>query len=111
VIQVTKLKVNDRSTAYLTITLYDKDDLPANPTSATYSIKDADGQIVNNRQDVPLSFVLGVVEITLTKEDNIMGSPALKSDELRRVEVDAIYGAGDELHDVFEYYIGSLENF
>jgi hypothetical protein len=102
-------RVNDQSTAYLTVSLFDKDDALADPTSATYDLYDEAGNIVNSRSGVPLSFSGGIVEITLTSDDNTLADPDNNTKELRRVLVHAIYGADDELHDDFVYWVYNLK--
>lgn len=100
-------KVNDKSTAYLKITLYDKDGVPASPSSATYTLLNSDGEVVNSRQDVGIVFSNGVTTITLDHEDNTMTDPLNNSREWRYVDIVAVYGPQDEFHRRFAYQLVS----
>ena len=99
--------VKEESTAFLTTTLLDKDDLPAQPSSASYTIHDvATGAEI--RAETPLSLTAGVVEIQLNKTDNTI-QDATKKSERRRVSVNAIYAALDNLNDFFVYEVKNLQ--
>jgi hypothetical protein len=99
-------QVNEQSSAFLTTTLLDKDEAPAQPTSASYTIHDVTTG-TEIRGTTSLTVVLGVVEIALGKADNTMNDPTRKS-ERRRVTVNAIYGSDDHLNDFFVYEVKNL---
>ena len=101
---MTEHEVNEDSTSYLTVTLLGKDDAPAQPISATYDLVDMDSE-TKIKDGESLTFVDGVVEITLDKEDAQIFSQANKR-EHRKITIHAIYGAADELRD--DYLIGVL---
>ena len=100
-------KVNEQSTAYVTVTFYDKDGVAAQPTTASYdSIRVEDG--VKLRDGVALTPTDGVVEITLTKDDNTLAGTDNRTFEKRRLTVHASYGVSDELHDTYHYQVIAL---
>lgn len=100
--------VNEKTTAFVTVTAKDKDGNAAQPTSATYRIDDLDsGDEV--RDDKAITMLNGVEEIKLELADNTMVD-ATKAKEVRRITVDAIYNVDvDELHDEFLYELINLE--
>ena len=100
-------KVNEKSTAYLTVTFYDRDDQPAQPASATYEIHDLDtGTEIRTLEG--LSPTDGVVDITLNKTDNSLVDDE-NAKEVRVVSIHAVYGADDELHDEYTYEVIGLD--
>lgn len=98
--------VEENSSSYLTVTLLDKDDAPAQPTSASYDVVDdtADTKI---KDGVALTFVDGVVEITLDKADAKIIDDTSKYEE-RTVSIHAIYASEDELHAEYLYRVRNL---
>lgn len=99
-------QVNEKSTAYLTVSFKDKAGAPAAPASVTYRVDDATGNTA-----VRASTALGAaasIEITLTKEDNAIVNAANRF-ETRVVTVIAVYGASDELRDEYRYQIRNLD--
>ncbi len=93
-------KVDEKTTAYLTITPMDKDGTPVAPTSISYKIFDAE-----SGAEVRAATVISpatVMEIKLDKNDNTLVDPT-NAEETRRVTVSAVYGADDELHGVYRY--------
>ena len=99
--------VNEKSTAFVTVTAKDKDGAVAQPTTATYRIDDLDSG-TEVRGNKAITMTNGVEEITLEFADNTL-LDATKDKEVRRVTVDAIYNAGvDELHDEFFYELINL---
>jgi len=97
--------IDEKSTSYLTVTLLDKDEAAAQPSSATYDVYDetSDAYI---KQDIALVFTLGVTEITLDADDaEILGSANY---ERRIVTVHALYATDDELHAEYTYRVQNL---
>lgn len=92
--------VNEKSTAYLTVTFKDKAGVQQVPASATYRI-----DCLTTGTAIKAETALtpaGSVEITLTPTDNrIIAAANVR--ESRRVTVNAVYGASDEVHDQFDY--------
>jgi len=97
--------VNEKTTAYLTYTLLDKNNAPAAPVSATYQIDNAD-----TGASIRVSTALGAVasaEITLDKNDNTMQDQSTDY-ERHEVTINAVYSALDELHSSFIYKVRNL---
>jgi hypothetical protein len=98
-------QVNERSTAWLTVTFRDKTGAAQAPTSATYRIHDAgSGALV---REAVLSAPGSTVEIVLTDEDNALRNPAAGY-EKRRVTVEAQFGQGDAVTAEFVYQVLNL---
>lgn len=98
-------QVNERSTAYLTVTFRDKAGAVAAPSTVTYSIHDVQSGAAI-RAATPVS-AGGSVEIVLTPADNAILS-ANSEKELRRVTIEATYGAEDAVRAQFLYYVKNL---
>lgn len=99
-------QVNERSTAYLTVTFRDKAGAAQAPASATYRIDDVgSGQPV--RGDTAITAPGSTVEIVLTDEDNAIRNAAA-SYERRRVTVTAEYGAGEAVRAEYAYRVINL---
>ena len=99
------LIVNEKSTAYLTVTFKDKDGNEQAPTSATYRIDDVDSG-TEIKTDTALS-VAASVEITLTPDDNAILDSG-QSYEKRRVTIKASYGASDGVNEEYLYRVKNL---
>lgn len=99
--------VNERTTAYLSVSFKDKAGALAAPTAVTYRI-----DCLTSSQAVRGSTAVapaGTVEITLTADDNAMRSQSNRS-ELRRVTVVATYGsASDQLTSEHDYAVTNLQ--
>lgn len=94
--------VNERTTAYLTVTMRDKAGALAAPTGLTYRI-----DCLTTGTEILADTVLtpvDTVEIELTATQNRIVSAGNKA-ERRRVTVSATYGADDELHEDYEYQV------
>lgn len=98
-------RVNERSTAYLTVTPKDKAGAAQAPTTMTYRIDDVltGTEILADTSVAPGS----VVEIPLTPEQNRMLS-AVNSVERRRVTVTAAYGISDQVCSEYVYEVVNL---
>lgn len=98
--------VTEKSTAYLTVSFYDKSGALAIPNSATYRIDDVQsGSQV--RTDTAISPIASSVEIKLTTTDNAILNSAGRNEQ-RRVTVVAIYGVDDQVTDEHVYEVASL---
>jgi hypothetical protein len=97
--------INEQSTAYLSVSFYDKSGVLAIPTSASYRI-DCITNGVEVKDDTALTPGT-TIEITLSSYDNeiIDGDNAT---EKRRVTVSAVYGDGDECHNHYDYLVKNL---
>lgn len=99
--------VNERSTAYLTVTPKDKTGVAQAPTTLTYRIDDVftGTEILDDTSVAPGSSV----ELTLTPEQNRILS-ATNSVERRRVTVTAAFGASDQVCSEYVYEVVNLVN-
>lgn len=99
-------QVNERSTAYLTVTFKDKAGAAQQPTAASYRIDDvATGTEI--RADTPLTPGTSV-EITLTTADNAILSPRLEV-EKHVVTVTGTYGENDAVRAQYVYEVVNLQ--
>ena len=99
-------RVNEKSTAYLSVTFRDKAGAAQAPASAKYRIDDvATGQSV--RSDTDLDSPGSTVELTLTVDDNALKNP-IAATEQRRVTVVAEYGNGDAVRSEYIYEVINL---
>lgn len=98
-------RVNEQSTAWLTVAFKDKAGAAQAPASATYRIHDvASGDLV---REATLTAPGSTVEIVLTDEDNALRNEAAGYEE-RRVTVEAQFGAGDAVTAEFRYRVINL---
>lgn len=100
------ISVNERTTAYLSVTFRDKAGDPAAPTAVQYRIDcTTTGQAVRGMTAVtPAS----AVEITLTADDNAIRVNANRS-EIRRVTVVASYGSStDQVTSEHDYSVTNM---
>ena len=98
--------VNEKSTAWLTVELKDRNGVAQAPTSLSYRIDNvADGAEI--RADTPITPAATVV-ITLTPADNTMQATT-KSTERHRVTVVADYGVDDDHNDEYVYTVRNLK--
>lgn len=101
-------QVNEESTAYVTIQFFDKNDVLAQPTSATYLIHDShSGRVM--RASTALVPTGGVVEVTIEPAENAILNTDLPS-EIRVLTTNAVYGADDELNDEFRWRVINLKH-
>lgn len=98
-------RVNERSTAYLTVTPKDKNGEAQAPTTLMYRIDDvlSGTEILTDTSVAPGS----TVEITLTPAQNRILSAA-NSVERRRVTVTATYSASDQVCSEYVYEVVNL---
>lgn len=91
--------VNAASTAYLTAAFAGKTGAAATPSSVSYRIDDLESG-TEVRGDTAVTPAASV-EIELTAADNaLLGT---RDRETRRVTVTAVYGAGDQVIDEYDY--------
>lgn len=99
-------QVNERSTAYLTVTFKDKAGAAQQPTAASYRIDDvATGTEI--RGDTALTPGTSI-EIILTPADNAIVSPRLPV-ERHVVTVTGTYGASDAVRSQYAYEVVNLQ--
>jgi hypothetical protein len=97
--------VNERSTAYLSVTFRDKDSVEQAPSAVTYRVDDVDsGAEIRESTSIAAA---GTVQITLTPSDNVIVGENHEK-ELRRVTVEATYGADDAVREQFLYAVKNL---
>lgn len=99
-------RVNEKSTAYLSVTFRNKAGAAQAPATARYRIDDvATGQPV--RAETEIAETGSTVELTLTVDDNTLKNP-LGATEQRRVTVVAEYGTGDAVRSEYIYEVVNL---
>ena len=98
-------KVNEQTTAWIRITLLDREGLPATPTAVVYRIDDvATGVEIRETTAVDPA---PVVEIRLSPDDNRIIGGAYQ-DQKRLLTVRANYGDGDMLHAEYGFTVKNL---
>ena len=97
--------VPQRTTAYLTVTFRAKDGVAVAPESVDYRI-----DCLTTSTAIKASTAVSpaaTVEIVLSADDNDIVDET-NTREARRVTVTAVYGAGDEANDEFDYAVKNL---
>lgn len=97
--------INEGSTGYLSVAFYDKANLPALPSSISYTVRClTTGTVLR----APTSLTPATsIEILLSPSDNAIqqaGNPY----ETRLVTVSASYGASDAINDDYTYQVRNL---
>lgn len=77
----------DESTYLIKVSFYDVNDQPVSPVSVLWSLKDRDGNIINNRDNVSVS-PEPEINILLTGDDIDYADTAF-----RRLHIDAVYNS------------------
>ena len=100
-------RVNERSTAYLSVSFRDKAGALAAPTAISYRVDDVEsGQEI--RGDTAVAPAASSIEITLTPSDNTLIN-ALRQGEQHVVTVDASYGDDDAVRAQYVYEVVNLQ--
>lgn len=100
-------RVNERSTAYLSVSFRDKAGALQSPSAITYRVDDeATGAAI--RAETPISAPASEVEIVLTPADNAMRAPRLAV-ERHVVTVIGSYGDDDQVTAQFVYEVINLQ--
>lgn len=100
--------INEKSSGYLEVALFDRAGAPAVPSSVTYRIDClTSGDLVRTWTAATPA---AVVQITLTPTDNAMRRES-SATEKRRVTLVASYGAGleDQMTSEFDYQVRNLK--
>lgn len=69
-------KAVESSTYVITAAFFDEDDSAVTPTSATWTLTDDLGNVVNDREDVAISPLSASVDIVLTGDDLLLPASA-----------------------------------
>jgi hypothetical protein len=99
-------RVNEKSTAYLSVTFRDKAGAAQAPATATYRIDDVTGG-ENVRAETEIPSPGSTVELTLSVADNTLKNGAAAAEQ-RRVTVTANYGADDAVRSEYIYEVVNL---
>lgn len=82
----------EKSTYIITIGFQDEDGNAENPTSATWTLTDIDGTIINSREDVSISSPTSSEDVVLSGNDLAMQSGETGS-VVRVFTVEAVYNS------------------
>ncbi len=89
---------NDKSSYYVTLDFFNEEGTPVSPTTATWTLTDGNGDIINQRDSVPIANPVGVsTTISLWGDDLAAGTT--RADNTRNLTVEATYVSittGDE---------------
>lgn len=83
--------VNERSTIAFTVSFFDDDDAPVVPTSATWTLTDQDGTVINSRLDEAILSLAESITIVLSGSDTARISDADVG--TRRLLIEAVYNS------------------
>jgi hypothetical protein len=108
---ITSVKAVERSTFVVTVSFLDEDDSPVIPNSATWSLVDIRGDIINGREDVVISPLDSTVDILLSGNDLVVTGG--HDEDKRYLVVEAVYdsdlGSGLPLKDHLVFYVQNLK--
>lgn len=96
--------INEESSSYLTITFYDKDNVEAAPTSATYQVHDEATETVMLAETAMSAGAS--VEIEMTPEINTIVNDE-NTVETRVVTIMALYGS-EAINEEYKYKVRNL---
>ena len=101
----TDKSVNEESTAFLTVSFYDKNDELTTPTTVSYRVD----CLTNNSElrDWTGIAPASQVEITLDSNDNTI-IDQWNFEEIRLVTIEAYYGVADKLTTTYKYLVRNL---
>ena len=97
----------EESTYVITVSFKDEDDNLITPDSATWTLSDTSGNIINNREDIVISALASSVDITLSGDDLAIQTGESGNYHNRIFTVEAIYG-GLPLKDQLKFPVFNL---
>lgn len=99
-------RVNEKTTSYLKVIFYDRDDAVAAPGTVIYTVHDRESNtLLASGTPSPAATVL----FTMGTAVNRMVD-SNKSHEIRVLSYRGIYGDGDEYNGVYKYQVDNLEH-
>lgn len=108
---ITSVKAVERSTFVVTVSFLDENDDPVTPNSATWSLVDVRGTIINSREDVVISPLSDSVDIVLSGNDLVVTGGHVE--DKRYLVIEAVYdsdlGSNLPLKDHLEFYVLNLK--
>ena len=78
--------VNEKSTVVFTVAFTDEDGASVTPDSATFTLSDIKGNVVNAREGVTMSRLAASVDIVLSGEDLVISETLYNNDRVLTVE-------------------------
>lgn len=101
----------EESTFVVSVSFFDEGGDAVVPNSATWSLLDLDGNIINNRDGVTIIPLASTVSIVLSGDDLAI-NPLDQQNQWRRLLVDAVYdsdlGLGLPLADELQFKVSNL---
>lgn len=85
------VEVEEESTLGITVSFLDDDGNAETPTSATWTLTDTDGTVINSREQQNIGSLASSVTITLSGNDLAIQSGETTELVLRRFLVEAVY--------------------
>ena len=102
----------EESTYVVTMNFYDEDDEPVAPASASWTLSDSDGAIINSREDVELSGLAAEMSVVLSGDDLALTTGFAGNAEERVFTIKATYnsdlGVGLPLKDQLKFPVYNL---
>ena len=96
----------EESTYTITVSFFDDDDVATTPASATWTLSDLKGNIINSREDVSIGSLGTSVEIKLSGDDLAIGLYGTT----RVFTIQGVDSAGDPFNDECRFDIENLVN-
>ena len=102
----------EESSGSILIRFRDRDDQPVQPTSATWTLTEEDGTVINSREDVIISSPATQEEILLSGDDLALSNGFIGTAEAKIFTVEAVYtsdlGSGLPLTEQCTFYVDAL---
>lgn len=102
----------EESSGSIIIRFRDRDDQPVQPTSATWTLTETDGTVINNREDVSIGTPATQEEILISGDDLALSSGFSGKAEEKIFTVEAVYdsdlGSDLPLNEQCTFYVDAL---
>lgn len=104
------INANERSTFVINSAFTDEDGTPVTPASATWTLTDCNGSIINSREDVTMLSLSTNVDVVLSGDDLAMQSGNDDGKRIFLVEgtYDSTLGSSLPFKDQAEFFIADL---
>ena len=102
----------EKSTYVVTLAFLDEDNDPVTPATGTWTLTDANGTVINSREDVAISGLDSSIDIVLSGDDLAISAGFSGNSELRIFTFEGTYnsdlGVGLPLRDQLEFPVFNL---
>lgn len=84
-------RVNEKSSAFITITFKDRTDQLVTPTAAIWSLTNSAGTAINSRSEIAIGSLATSVEVVISGDDLAISDGFTGNSEKRIFTVEAVY--------------------